>query len=92
MAITPLGQLSGKNEDDADCHIKGRQGDDSEPRKCLGMREVEGDEEALQYHPQKRVGYDCLARRGGWRKAHISALLKIYLFLFFNVYILPAHM
>lgn len=45
MAITPLGQLSRKNEDDADYHIKGRQGDDSEPRKYLGMREVEGDEE-----------------------------------------------
>lgn len=45
MAITSLGQLSWKNEDDADYHIKGGQGDDSEPRKCLGMREVEGDEE-----------------------------------------------
>lgn len=48
MAITSLGQLSRKNEDAANYHnIKCRWGNDSEPRKCLGMSEVEGDEESL---------------------------------------------
>ena len=64
MAKKSLDQLSRKNEDDAEYHnIKCRQ----TGVMTLSLGNVSGklrrkEMRAFQYHPQKRVGHDCLIK------------------------------